>query len=290
MKLPRLALRTALAGIVLLGVLSTALLIHLSWAHTARQNVADVAGQLNEQIVDSIRSEVTTVLANAQAVEESVRSIFFQQAITPDDEGKREFVFSSILNSQPVLSWISFGWPSGHFFGSERFSEVEQRNVEVIWDPVLPRASRRIDRYQVAVPELRFLERTMEPSTFSSLDMLWYRAAMRADHTVWTLGHVFPDGSRPAVTISGRFEIFKQFIGVIAVSIELRQLSQYMSGLHVGASGTVVILDSKGGIIASPDPAERMAENDGKMRDISQVTVADSPLLVVARQSRSASL
>ena len=39
-------------------------------------------------------------------------------AITPDDEGKREFVFSSILNSQPVLSWISFGWPSGHFFGS----------------------------------------------------------------------------------------------------------------------------------------------------------------------------
>jgi hypothetical protein len=50
-----------------LGVLSTALLIHLSWAHTARQNVADVAGQLNEQIVDSIRSEVSTALANAQA-------------------------------------------------------------------------------------------------------------------------------------------------------------------------------------------------------------------------------
>src|SRR5262249_5486159 len=155
--------------------------------------------------------------------------IFAQAAITPDDEAKREFVFSSILNSQPVVSWISFGWPSGHFFGAERFSEVEQRNVEVTWDPVLPRAARRIDRYQVAVPELRFLERVMDASTFSSLDLPWYKAAAGADHTVWTMGHVFPDGLHPAVTISGRFEYFKQFVGVIAVSIELRQLSQYMA-------------------------------------------------------------
>lgn len=288
MKFPRLALRTALAGIVLFGVLSTALLIHLSWAHTARQNVADVAGQLNEQIVDSIRSEVSTVLANAQATEESVRSIFAQEAITPDDEGKREFVFSSILNSQPVLSWISFGWPSGHFFGTERFSEVEQRNVEVTWDPVLPRASRRIDRYQVAIPELRFVERTMMPSTFSSLALPWYKAAADADHTVWTLSHEFPDGSRPAVTISGRLDLFKQFIGVIAVSIELRQLSQYMARLHVGTSGTVVVLDSKGGIIASPDPAEKDAEEAGKMRSIAQITASESPLLVIARDAISA--
>ncbi len=288
MRFPRLALRTALAGIVLLGVLSTALLIHLSWAHTARQNVADVAGQLNEQIVDSIRGEVSTALTNAQAAEESVRSIFFQEAITPDDEGKREFIFYSLLTAQPVLSWISFGWPSGHFFGTERFSEVELRNVEVTWDPVLPRASRRIDRYLQGVPEPRFLERTLMPSDFSSIDLPWYKAAIAADHTVWTLDHSFPDGSRPAVTISGRFDLHKQFIGVIAVSIELRQLSQYMAGLHVGTSGTVVILDSKGGIIASPDPAEQKAENAGGMRDISEVTMAESPLLVTAREAIAA--
>jgi adenylate cyclase len=287
-KFPRLALRTALAGIVLLGVLSTALLIHLSWAHTARQNVADVARQLNEQIVDSIRSEVSTALTNAQATEESVRSIFAQEAITPEDEGKREFIFTAILNSQPVLSWISFGWPSGHFFGTERFSEVELRNVEVTWDPELPRAARRIDRYLLALPEPRFIERTVAHATFSSIDQPWYKAAMGADHTVWTLGHIFPDGSRPAVTISGRFEIFKKFIGVIAVSIELRQLSQYMSDLHVSTSGTVVILDSRGGIIASPDPAEQKAENAGGMRTISDVTMADSPLLVTAREAIAA--
>ncbi|HYV89723.1 MAG TPA: adenylate/guanylate cyclase domain-containing protein [Candidatus Polarisedimenticolia bacterium] len=288
MRLPRLALRTALAGIVLLGVLSTALLIHLSWAHTARQNVADVAGQLNKQIVDSIRGEVSTALANAQAAEESVRSIFFQAAITPDDEGKREFIFTALLNSQPVLSWISFGWPNGHFFGTERFSEVELRNVEVMWEADHPKAALRVDQYLQAVPEARFLGRSWERSTFSSTDQPWYKAAIAADHTVWTLGHNFPDGSRPAVTISARFDLYKQFIGVIAVSIELRQLSQYMAGLHVGTSGTAVILDSRGGIIASPDPAELKAENDGVMRDISQLSLTDSPLLVTAREAIAA--
>ena len=288
MRFPRLALRTALAGIVLLGVLSTALLIHLSWAHTARQNVADVAGQLNEQIVDSIRSEVTTVLANAQATEESVRSIFFQAAVTPDDEGKREFIFTALLNSQPVLSWISFGWPDGHFFGSERFSEVELRNVEVMWEPDHPKAALRIDQYLQAIPEARFLGRSWERSTFTSTDQPWYQTAAGADHTVWTMGHDFPDGSRPAVTISGRFELYKRFVGVIAVSIELRQLSQYMAGLHVGSSGTVMILDSGGGIIASPDPAELEAEKGGVMRDISQVSSTKSPLLVTAREAIAA--
>jgi adenylate cyclase len=285
-RFPRLALRTALAGIVLLGVLSTALLIHLSWAHTARQNVADVAAQLNEQIVDSIRGEVRSVLTNAQAAEESVRSIFAQEAISPDDEGKREFIFSAILTSQPVVSWISFGWPSGNFFGTERLSDAELRNIEVMWDPVLPRASRRIDRY--LLPEQRFFERAVVPTAFSSIVQPWYKAAVAADHAVWTPGHDFPDGPRPAITISRRFELYKQFIGVVAVSIELRQLSQYMVGLHVGTSGTVVILEPNGGIVASPDPAELKAENAGEMREMSQISMAQGPLLVTAREAIAA--
>ena len=62
----RLALRMALALFVVLSVLGTALLIHLSWSYTARQNVADVAKQLNEQIVASIRTELTD-LAQVEA-------------------------------------------------------------------------------------------------------------------------------------------------------------------------------------------------------------------------------
>src|ERR1700720_3953392 len=183
---PRLTLRGALAGIVLLGVLTTALLIHLSWAHTARQNVSDVAAQLNGQIVDSIRGKLNDVLSNAQAAEESIRSIFFQEAITPEDESKREFVFLSILQSQPALSWISFGWPSGNFFGAEK-SDEEIHMIEVTWDDITGRATRRLDRYQQEPGEPRFIERTKVRSTYLATVQPWYETAVKADRAVWTL-------------------------------------------------------------------------------------------------------
>jgi adenylate cyclase len=281
---PRLTLRVALAGIVLLGVLTTALLIHLSWAHTARQNVSDVAGQLNGQIVDSIRGKLNDVLSNAQAAEESIRSIFAQGAITPEDEGKREFVFLSILQSQPALSWISFGWPSGDFFGAEKTDE-EIHMIEVTWDDITGRATRRLDRYQQEPGEPRFIERTKVRSTYSTTVQPWYETAVKADQTVWTLGHEFPDRRQPAITFSGKLVLYNHFVGVIAVTIELKRLSQYLADLHVGKSGTVLILDSAGRIVASPDPAEQKAEDTGAMRYLSGITLAESPLLVVAREA-----
>ena len=51
----KLGLRTALTGLVLLTVAVTAILIHLTWFYAARRNVADVVGQLNRQIVGSVR-------------------------------------------------------------------------------------------------------------------------------------------------------------------------------------------------------------------------------------------
>ena len=281
---PRLTLRVALAGIVLLGVLTTALLIHLSWAHTARQNVSDVAGQLNGQIVDSIRGKLNDVLSNAQAAEESIRSIFFQEAITPEDESKREFVFLSILQSQPALSWISFGWPSGDFFGAEKTDE-EIHMIEVTWDDITGRATRRLDRYQQEPGEPRFIERTKVRSTYLATVQPWYETAVKADRAVWTLGHEFPDRQQPAITFSGKLVLYKKLVGVIAVTIELKRISQYLASLHIGNTGTVVILDSTGGIIASPDPAEQKAEDAGAMRDLSVIAMAESPLLVVARDT-----
>ena len=281
---PRLTLRVALAGIVVLGVLTTALLIHLSWAHTARQNVSDVATQLNGQIVDSICGKLNDVLQNAQAAEESIRSIFFQEAITPEDESKREFVFLSILQSQPALSWISFGWPGGNFFGAEKTDE-EIHMIEVRWDDMTGRAIRRMDRYQQEPGEPRFLERTFASTIFSATAQPWYELAAKRDSTLWTLGHNFPDRQQPAITYSGKLILYKKLLGVIAVTIELKRISQYLATLHIGNTGTVVILDPKAGIVASPDPADQKAEDTGAMRGLSEITMTDSPLLVVARDA-----
>ena len=113
----KLGLRAALTGLVLLTVAVTAILIHLTWFYNARRNVADVVGQLNRQIVESVQHEVRGTLNDAWSVQEAARSIFFQEAIKPTDEAKREFIFLALLRSHPTLSWIALGFPDGAFFG-----------------------------------------------------------------------------------------------------------------------------------------------------------------------------
>jgi adenylate cyclase len=114
-----------LTGLVLLTVTLTAILIHLTWFYASRRNVADVVGQLNRQIVGSVQHEVRWTLNDAWSVQEAVRSIFFQEAIKPTDEAKREFIFLALLRSHPALSWIALGFPDGAFFGALRAADDE---------------------------------------------------------------------------------------------------------------------------------------------------------------------
>jgi len=106
----KIGLRAALTGLVLLTVTITAIVIHLTWSYAARRNVAEVVGQLNRQIVGSVQHEIRGILNDAWSVQEAVRSIFFQEAIKPTDEAKREFIFLALLRSHPTLSWIGIGW------------------------------------------------------------------------------------------------------------------------------------------------------------------------------------
>ncbi len=283
---PRLALRMALTLFVVLSVLGTALLIHISWSYTARQNVADVAKQLNEQIVASIRTKLTDLLTNTQATEEAVRAIFYSGAIKPEDDSKREFIFQALLQSQPVLSRIAFGWPTGDFFGSEKFDD-EIHNVEVKWDPATGTAKRRVDRYLPEPGEPRFLDRQFEPSTYSVLKQRWYSKAVSAQQTVWTQTSEFPDRKQPGINISGQLNLYGKFVGVIDVTVELGRLSSFLADQRVGSTGTVAIVDAAGNVIASQDPAERKAETAGMMRTLDGLDAATSPLLAVVRQALS---
>ncbi|HEY8015218.1 MAG TPA: hypothetical protein VIE35_05280, partial [Dongiaceae bacterium] len=252
----RVALRTALTLFVMLSVVSTALLIHLSWSRTARDNVVEVARQLNGQIGDSIGGKLGDIQRNAAATQDAVRSIFVQGAITPLDEGKREFIFLALLQAQPELSWVAFGWPTGEFFGAEKVSEDLVQMVEVVWNPLLHQAKRRTDRYIPEPGEPHFIDRTYEPTTYTVQDQKWYREAIQRDSTVWTQTTGFPGRQQPGINISGKLILYGRFIGVIDVTIELSRLSRFLAGIHVGQTGSVAIIDGAGHIIASPEAAQ----------------------------------
>jgi adenylate cyclase len=261
----KLGLRGALTALVLATVTLTALLIHLFWSYAARRDVADVVGQLNRQIVESIHHELRGVLDDASAMQEAVRSIFFQGTIKTTDEAKREFVFLALLRSQPSLSWISLGFPDGGFFGSRKASDTEIDMIEVKWDPATHTARQRTDCYTPELGDIMFNNREFEPSTYDATTQSWYRRAVEQNGPGWNRVSNFPGSNRQAISTSTPLVVDNRFVAVINIVIDLSRLSQFLASLQVGKTGTVIVLNGKANVVASPDQGAIDQQQNGEM-------------------------
>lgn len=94
--------------ILMLAVLSTAALIHLIWQRVAGENIEEIVASLDAQTAASVRNDLSRTLSLVSSTAEVVRSIFFQGAISANDEVKREFLFLSLLRDQR-LSYTAIG-------------------------------------------------------------------------------------------------------------------------------------------------------------------------------------
>ena len=257
-----------MTGLVLLTVTLTAILIHLTWFYAARRNVADVVGQLNRQIVGSVQHEVRGTLNDAWSVQEAVRSIFFQEAIKPTDEAKREFIFLALLRSHPTLSWIALGFPNGAFFGALRAADDEIDMVEVKRNAETGIRQQRVDTYTPEPGDVLFRGRAITPSDFEATAQSWYQRAVAEDGPGWSMLSHLPDRDRPAIVTSTPIVINLDFAGVVAVVVELERLSQFLAGLQVGKTGTVVLLDRNGRTVASAASAALKRQRAGEMPEL----------------------
>lgn len=274
----RMRLGLALTGLVLAAVLSTALLVHMSWSWTASRNIETVVGSLNTHTASAVRKELETTFRASEGAVEIVRSILFQGAVKAEDEVKREFVFLSVLRSLPAVSWIGFGFPDGRFFGSHALDDGRIEMLEI--GDTLPTGARllRRDFYQPIPGDIFFQERIKGETAYVTLGSKWYRAAMTSRGQVWTMVDILPSGFEPAAVVSARLEQYKRLQGVLMVSLNLKRLAQFLAELDVAKSGAAVILGETGSVIASSLAGMKSASLDtsddsgltGALRTVSQ--------------------
>ena len=254
----RIGVGVALSALVLLAVAFTAGTIHLSWSWAAAQNVSVLVERLNREIAQAVDRELIATFAGAHGAAEATRSILYQGAVRADDEAKREFVFLSILGSQPALSWVAFGFPDGRYFGAQKRSDGEIHMVELfgmsedgIWQL-------RRDRYDPLPGDAMFKAREFAAERFFVADQPWYKSAVATSAYVWSLAERFPNGGHRAVVASTPVELYHRFVGVLAVAIELDQLSDFLAGLDIAGSALVVVLDENGQVMASSAATGRL--------------------------------
>jgi adenylate cyclase len=273
------ALTLLLAGICIL----TAALVHGSWQHSSDKNADSLVKEINTRIADTVASNLQSVLTNATASEEALRTIFFQGVIKVDDQAKREFVFLSLLQSQPTLSWVGFGWPNGNFFGARKDADDSIRMVEVRHGPG-DGDKLRVDSYRPIVGDIQFLNRNFTTSQFRSNTQPWYRAADAAKQPVWTETTDTPLGPQPAISFSSKLVIYGHYLGVMNVAIDIDRLSRLLTALKVTRHGRAFILAPGNRILSA-------AAMDGSMGGWHNLMITKDPLAsAIARALRQSKI
>ena len=249
----RLGVGPALILVALLTVAAAATVTHLLWRETANRNVLDVADQLNDEIIAGVRREVADLVERTEATQEAIRQVFAKGTIDLEDKERRSAFYLALLRANPHVSWISFGYPNGDFFGAQRRDNVNFRLVDSLWDPTARQATRTIDYYVDDGHETYFTHRKVKQNDYYAPGRHWYQAAIEREDAVWTDVYRFASSRKPGVNTAVRLSLQGEPQGVISIAIELDRLSHYLKSLSVGERGIAALLNGSGELIAFQD-------------------------------------
>jgi len=105
----------------------------------------------------------------------------------------------------------------------------------------------------------------------------WYETAKGTKGSIWTDPYIFFTSQKPGITIASPVIARDGSVqGVIGVDIEIDAISEFLADLKIGESGTALIVNRNGDVIAHPEPALFKSEgDDGRLQFVSIENIAD---------------
>jgi adenylate cyclase len=245
-----ISLRTALAAGAILAVGATAALVHIPWTLTSRENIGDLRERLNGEVIEGIANRVETLLEGARGAQSVVLVNLAEGTVDIEDEKNREFLFLSVLDANPAISSIEFGWPDDRAFIARRTLDGK---IEM--EELLPGGGdtlrQRIDHYtRDDDGMLRFEARDWTETDYHISRQFWFKAAIDAGEPVWSDIYPLPDGRTLGITLARRFDLGDGEAGVLGVTIELGRLSKFLDEIEIG-NGSVFLTNVYGELVAT---------------------------------------
>jgi hypothetical protein len=113
--------------------------------------------------------------------------------------------------------------------------------IEVKWNAATRTARQRTDYYTPEIGDMIFTNRELEAGAYDATAQSWYRRAAQENAPGWNRVSDFPGSHRQAISTSTPLMVDNRFVAVINVVIDLARLSQLLTTLRVGKTGTVVV-------------------------------------------------
>jgi hypothetical protein len=163
----RFSLRFSVLAVVLATVALTAAAVHVPWLLASRDNTADMARQLNREILGGVSREVARLLGDAVQAQAAILDMLKEGVVDLDDRPKRDDFMFSFIKTNPHFSWVSFGYRNGDFIGVQRRDQRHYRVVHSLWDPERNVAIRTEDSYVSTTAATSTPRRVPAPRTTS---------------------------------------------------------------------------------------------------------------------------
>lgn len=250
---PRLGALPLVAALVLATVGVSASVVHVIWQGATMANSAVVAADLSAQIADTVRKELGQTVGAARSTWGAIRTVLAEKVIASREEDKREFLFLSQMQAQPLMSAITYAWADNSLFSARKLGDGAIEMTEV--KPEAGGLVRRSDRYKVFPGGTEFEARAFEATTVAVSAADWFRQALTASEPrLIDLASPFDPG-RAMLAYVGAVEVDLEKDGVLAILIDHARFSRFLSTLSVGQGrGAAFILNRRLDTIASPDP------------------------------------
>ncbi|WP_199247103.1 cache domain-containing protein [[Phormidium] sp. ETS-05] len=280
-----ISLKTTLVGVVLVIVGATAAIVHFPWKLTSRRNTEDIVHRLNQEIVLGTTEEVRRLFENAITTQRTIVEMFTGGAIDYNKAQDRQELYLALLNANKNFTGISFGYPNGNFFAAQRENPENLRFVDSVWNAETKAAQRRIISYNVAQDVLNQTSIKDMTDNFYAPERPWYRQAIASNQDTWTAVYVFHTSKKPGITSSITLKNGSDVLGVVAVDVELGQISLYLQSFQVAKTGAVFIINSQKELVAVSTPDESTANvNSQGVPQLKHLNQAENRYLQLANQ------
>ncbi len=248
----QISIRTGLAIGILALVGVTAALVYVPWQITSRDNVDMLDDRINALAIESVGSKIDRLLNDAVAARVALEENIEGGATDPEDRGRTEALFLSVLESEPNLNEIELGWDDDRSLLVRRLADgtVQSEYTTPRDDGAAIRDARvyRFDAKDRKVPT----QSEIGPSTYLVTRQFWYKNAFTQDTPVWSNITRLSSSGAYGVTNAQTVERDGQAFGALGVSIALDTLSRFLDSVTVGQTGTVFLTNIYGQLIAAP--------------------------------------
>ena len=209
-----------------------------------------------------------------EAAELSKRVI--ESGIVPEDDFTRmeAFLFDT-LQIAPQISGLYYGNEAGDFVYVMRSDGPGPYRTKIMHSP----DGARIAQFIWREADFSSVETASDrDDPFDPRTRPWYELAVAEQNTIWTAPYIFFSSQQPGISVAAPVLQDGQLKGVIGVDIEIAAISGFLSQLSISESGSALMLNVNGDVIAHPELAEILVQDDEAGLSFVSIDEIDDPL------------